>query len=74
MTTAPSVTVIQTTDEAILAARRYARSIADGTVGRDRAGQVPAAELAALDASGLLAITVPAEHRGPGLPPDHGQI
>ena len=68
MTTAPSVTVIRTTDEAILAARTYAKSIADGTIERDRAGRVPAAELAALDTSGLLAITVPAEHGGPGLP------
>jgi len=64
VTTAPSATVIRTADEAIGAARRYAESTADGTIERDRAGRVPAAELAALDASGLLAITVPASRAG----------
>src|SRR5580693_1795360 len=39
--------------EAIETARRYADSIAPGVIERDRAGQVPAAELAAFDASGL---------------------
>jgi SfnB family sulfur acquisition oxidoreductase len=53
---------------AIAVAREYAASIADGVIDRDRAGTVPAAELAALDASGLLSITVPAEHGGGGLP------
>ena len=38
-------------------------------IGRDRAGAVPYAELAALDASGLLGITVPAAHFGPDLSP-----
>ena len=51
------------------AARDYADSIAPGVIARDRAGQVPVAELAALDASGLLGITVPAAHGGPDLPP-----
>ena len=50
---------------AIAAARVYADSIADGAIDRDRAGQVPYPELAALDASGLLAITVPAANGGP---------
>ncbi len=54
--------------EAIETAREYAASIADGAIARDRAGTVPAEELAAFDASGLLAITVPAEYGGPGLP------
>jgi SfnB family sulfur acquisition oxidoreductase len=54
--------------EAIAAAREYAASIADGAIARDRAGSVPAEELAAFDASGLLAITVPADYGGPGLP------
>jgi SfnB family sulfur acquisition oxidoreductase len=54
--------------EAIAAARDFAASIADGVIERDRAGKVPAAELAAFDASGLLGITVPVEHGGPGLP------
>jgi len=55
--------------EAVAAARDYADSIAAGVIARDRAGTVPVAELAALDASGLLGITVPAEHGGPDLPP-----
>jgi SfnB family sulfur acquisition oxidoreductase len=54
--------------EAIAAARQYADSIADGVIDRDRAGAVPARELAAFDASGLLSITVPREHGGAGLP------
>jgi SfnB family sulfur acquisition oxidoreductase len=55
-------------DEAVAAARRYAASIAGGVIERDRAGAVPARELAALDASGLLGVTVLSEHGGPGLP------
>lgn len=55
-------------DETLKAAREYATSIAGGAISRDRAGIVPARELAALDASGLLAITVPREHGGPDLP------
>lgn len=38
-------------------------------IDRDRAGAVPYAELAALDASGLLGITVPAAYGGPDLSP-----
>jgi SfnB family sulfur acquisition oxidoreductase len=72
MTTAPTVlpraTSMTSGAEAIAAAREYADSIADGVIERDRSGAVPAAELAALDASGLLAITVPHEHGGPDLP------
>ncbi len=56
-------------EQAVAAARDYAESIAPGVIARDRAGQVPVAELAALDASGLLGITVPAGHGGPDLPP-----
>ena len=56
-------------EDAIAAARAYAASIADGVIDRDRAATVPYAELAALDASGLLAITVPAAHGGPDLSP-----
>ncbi len=68
--TAPTlpVTVIRSGPEAIAAARDYAESIAGGVIDRDRAGTVPAAELTAFDASGLLSITVPAEHGGPDLP------
>jgi alkylation response protein AidB-like acyl-CoA dehydrogenase len=50
--------------EAILAARRFAGAIAPGAVDRDRAGTVPVAEMAELDASGLLAITVPRAYGG----------
>jgi SfnB family sulfur acquisition oxidoreductase len=53
---------------AVSAAREYAASISPGVIARDRAGAVPAAELAALDASGLLAITIPRAHGGPDLP------
>ncbi len=53
---------------AISAAEEFAAGIADGVIERDRAGaeRVPVPELAAYDASGLLAITVP---EGPNLPP-----
>jgi SfnB family sulfur acquisition oxidoreductase len=55
--------------EAVEAAQAYAASLAGGVIERDRTGSVPWAELAALDASGLLAITVPAARGGPGLSP-----
>jgi alkylation response protein AidB-like acyl-CoA dehydrogenase len=61
--------VLSSAAEAIAAARDYAASIADGAIERDRAGKVPYPELAALDASGLLGITVPAAFGGPDLPP-----
>jgi SfnB family sulfur acquisition oxidoreductase len=55
--------------EAIAAAHSYAESVADGVIERDRAGadQPPTEELARLDASGLMAITVPRAFGGPGL-------
>lgn len=65
--TAPAA-VITSGQEAITVARDYAASVAGGVIERDRAGAVPAAEIAAFDASGLLAITVPREHGGPDLP------
>jgi SfnB family sulfur acquisition oxidoreductase len=55
--------------EALKAARGYAASLGTGVIERDRAGTVPYAELASLDASGLLGITVPAAHGGPDLSP-----
>jgi SfnB family sulfur acquisition oxidoreductase len=58
---------IWTAGEAVAAAREYAESIAGGVIERDRSGSVPVRELAALDASGLLAITVPRAHGGPEL-------
>jgi SfnB family sulfur acquisition oxidoreductase len=67
-TATASLAVLTTGAAAIATAREYAASIAGGVIDRDRAGTVPVAELAALDASGLLGITVPAEHGGGGLP------
>jgi SfnB family sulfur acquisition oxidoreductase len=67
--TAARVAVLSSAADAISAARAYAASIADGAITRDRAGRVPYPELAALDASGLLAITVPAAYGGPDLSP-----
>jgi SfnB family sulfur acquisition oxidoreductase len=61
--------VLFSANEALAAARNYAGSIASGVIGRDRAGAVPYAELAALDASGLLGITVPGAYFGPDLSP-----
>ena len=55
--------------EAIEAAGTYAGEIAGGAIDRDRGGAVPWAALKALDASGLLAITVPKAHGGPDLSP-----
>jgi SfnB family sulfur acquisition oxidoreductase len=54
---------------AIEVARDYAASIADGTAERDRHGVSPHDEMAAFDSSGLLAITIPRVHGGPGLEP-----
>ena len=59
-----AVPVIASEAEAVRVAREYAASIVGGAAERDRAGTVPAAELAALDASGLLGITVPREYGG----------
>ena len=61
--------VLFSATEALAVARAYAESIASGVIERDRAGAVPYPELAALDASGLLGITVPAAHFGPDLSP-----
>ena len=67
-TAGTAVTVsIHTADEAVEAARAYAESISGAVIERDRAGSVPVAELAALDASGLLAIIVPRAYGGPEL-------
>ena len=67
--TAARATILNSAADAIGAARAYAASIADGAIARDRAGRVPYPELAALDASGLLGITVPAAYGGPDLSP-----
>jgi SfnB family sulfur acquisition oxidoreductase len=67
-TSAGEVPVITSAAEAITVAGRYAESITDGVIERDRAAAVPTAELAAYDASGLLGITVPGEYGGADLP------
>jgi len=68
--TAPVLTaaVITSGAEAIRTARQFAVSIADGVIERDRSGTVPVREFAALDASGLLAITVPRKYHGAEVP------
>ncbi|WP_347815115.1 acyl-CoA dehydrogenase family protein [Micromonospora sp. DH14] len=65
------VPLLRTHDEAVAAAHRVADSLRPGAVERDRAGatDVPWDALASLDHSGLLGITVPVEHGGPGLGP-----
>jgi SfnB family sulfur acquisition oxidoreductase len=65
----PRARVLLSVAETLAAARAYASSLAGGVIERDRAGTVPWADLAALDASGLLGITVPAAHGGPDLSP-----
>jgi SfnB family sulfur acquisition oxidoreductase len=67
--TAAQTEVLFSATKTLAVARSYAESISDGVIERDRAGTVPYAELAALDASGLLGITVPAAHFGPDLSP-----
>jgi SfnB family sulfur acquisition oxidoreductase len=59
--------VIGSAPEAVAIARRYADSIADGVIERDRTGALPAQELAEFDSSGLPAITVPLQYGGPEL-------
>ncbi|MET0415323.1 MAG: acyl-CoA dehydrogenase family protein [Actinoplanes sp.] len=58
-------------DDAVAAASRVAEILRGGATERDRAGasRIPREALAILDGSGLLAITVPADHGGPGLGP-----
>jgi len=72
MPTAPATArarVLCSAAETLEAARTYAASLTGGVIERDRAGSVPWADLAALDASGLLGITVPAAHGGQDLSP-----
>ncbi|MGA2014937.1 MAG: acyl-CoA dehydrogenase family protein, partial [Solirubrobacteraceae bacterium] len=56
-------------EEAIAVAREYAATLADGVIERDRAGTVPREELALLDRSGLLGITIPTAHGGADVSP-----
>jgi SfnB family sulfur acquisition oxidoreductase len=61
-----SIPILADDRAAVAAAHAVAAAIAAGTVDRDRAGAetVPHDALAALDASGLLGITVPRSHGG----------
>ncbi|MEU8244529.1 acyl-CoA dehydrogenase family protein [Actinoplanes missouriensis] len=60
-----------THDEAVTTAHRLAAELEPGAIQRDRDGAavIPHDALAALDASGLLGITIPAADGGPGLGP-----
>ena len=62
------VPVLGSGAEAVRVAREFADSIAGRAIGRDRSGAVLARELAALDASGLLGITVPQRFGGADVP------
>jgi SfnB family sulfur acquisition oxidoreductase len=57
----------RTHEEALETADVFAASLADTVIERDRTGALPVAELARLDASGLMGITVPADDGGPEL-------
>jgi alkylation response protein AidB-like acyl-CoA dehydrogenase len=60
---------LATEAEAIGAAHAYADSIAESAAERDRTGGVPRTELARLDRTGLLGITIPRAYGGPALAP-----
>lgn len=64
----PSARLIATHDDALEAARTLAASWRRTAAEIDANRRLPMAELAELGQSGLLAITVPREHGGPGLP------
>ncbi|OHV31446.1 hypothetical protein CC117_25915 [Parafrankia colletiae] len=61
--------VIGSDAEAVAVARRYAESIAGTVIERDRSAAVPVDALQALDASGLLGITVPVDYGGADVSP-----
>jgi SfnB family sulfur acquisition oxidoreductase len=63
------VPVLRSHQEAVEAAHAVAEAIAPGAIERDRSGAVPWDALAVIDASGLLAITVPRTFGGPELGP-----
>ena len=69
MSIAEQIPLLSTREDALETARRYADSIADGVIERDRSGSPPVEELARFDASGLLGLTVPRELGGSGLGP-----
>ena len=59
--------VIASHDAALAVARAFGLQIGDGVHARDREGSLPVEELAELDRSGLLSITVPRGYGGSGL-------
>lgn len=67
-TTAPTIPVLNSTEQALATARALAQTIAAGAAERERTGTLPEAELRAVADSGLLGILVPAAHGGPELP------
>ncbi len=60
--------VLRTSEEAVAVAEAFAEQISIDAIERDRNGQLPVAEMAAFDASGLLGITVPRQDGGGDLP------
>ncbi|SHM62970.1 SfnB family sulfur acquisition oxidoreductase [Cryptosporangium aurantiacum] len=62
------IPVLATPAEALAVARELAGRIVQTAAARDRERSAPHEELAAIDASGLLGIAVPAAHGGPDLP------
>lgn len=68
---AESRTAVLITDyaHALAVAERLSAAWRRAGADRDRDRRIPTDELAALASSGLLGISVPAEHGGPGLPP-----
>jgi SfnB family sulfur acquisition oxidoreductase len=66
-TEAQNTTAPRTHQDAVDAADVYAESLRDTVIERDRTGQLPVTELARLDASGLLGITIPSADGGPEL-------
>ncbi|GGF14486.1 SfnB family sulfur acquisition oxidoreductase [Williamsia phyllosphaerae] len=67
--TAVAAPRIGTREQALDSARLLAARFGPGAAARDRDRRLPQAEIAELAASGLLAITVPVEYGGTGLPP-----
>jgi SfnB family sulfur acquisition oxidoreductase len=59
---------VTNSEQALVAADRFAESLRDSVIDRDRRGELPVAELERFDASGLAAITVPERDGGPDLP------
>ncbi|SEQ22988.1 sulfur acquisition oxidoreductase, SfnB family [Mycobacterium sp. 88mf] len=68
MTDLAGATRISSTDAALTAATQLSRSFAEGAGARDAHRVLPHDEVRALKESGLLALTVPAEHGGLDVP------